>query len=66
MNKYDHFSKVYIHVIKNACGRKKSFNTKEEAYQKGQDSYECFWCHKYHRRSISRPKCKASGYFYAS
>lgn len=31
------------------CESKAVFETEEEAYQKGQKSYQCPYCHKWHR-----------------
>lgn len=54
MNKYIRFSKTHLVIKYNACGRKKAFDNKEDAYQKGQDSYECYYCGKWHRTSIKK------------
>lgn len=32
-----------------ACERKRAYDTKEDAFQKGQQSYLCRYCGKWHR-----------------
>lgn len=54
MNKYKQFSKVKVNSRYRACGRKQAYDNKEAAYQKGQDSYECPFCGKWHRKSITK------------
>jgi transposase-like protein len=51
MNKYKHLSKeIRNERIKiKGCIDKKQFDTEKEAYQKGQDSYKCKHCGKWHR-----------------
>ena len=67
MNKYKQFSKAHLQVKWNACWRKKAYNTKEDSIQKGQDSYECFYCNKWHRTSIKKGvRGKLKGYSFSS
>ena len=53
MNKYPQFSRASIaraEVIEyRMCGKKRAYDTPEEAYQKGQEAYKCPICGKYHR-----------------
>jgi hypothetical protein len=49
MNKYKQFSKAHIVRKYNMCGRKAAYEDKASAYQKGQDSYLCPHCEKWHR-----------------
>jgi hypothetical protein len=62
MNKYKQFSKAHLSIKYNMCGRKKAFDNKKDAYQKGQESYECICCGKWHRASVRKFKGKMSGY----
>ncbi len=51
MNKYKHLSdeaRKLRSKIK-MCLSKRSYETKEEAYQKGQEIYKCKHCGKWHR-----------------
>lgn len=66
MNKYASFSKQSQAERRRwrTCERKKAFNSPEEAAQKGQNVYQCPYCHKWHRSgafaqlvAIVRQKC---------
>jgi len=50
-DKYKHLKKKIRKNRKKekSCDSKKSFETKAEAYQKGQQTYKCKYCQKYHR-----------------
>lgn len=51
MNKYKHLSKKaqQLRSKMKMCLTKRSYETKEEAYQKGQRIYQCKHCGKWHR-----------------
>ena len=51
MNKYKNFSNKAKKERRKTkmCDRKVSYETPEEAYQKGQEYYLCPYCKKYHR-----------------
>ena len=66
MNKYEEHSKAHLVIQNNACGRKKSFDTKDEAYQKGQISYECWYCGKFHRASAKKKRGEMKKFSYLS
>jgi hypothetical protein len=38
-----------VEAKRKACNKKKAFNSFEEAYQKGQQTYKCPFCRKWHR-----------------
>ena len=62
-NKYKELSKAKDVILDNRCRNKVQYGTKEEAYQKGQDSYHCGTCHKWHRTSIIKgTKKKMKGF----
>lgn len=62
MNKYKEFSKVHLVIEYNACGKKKRFSSKKESYQKGQISYKCYYCGKWHRASVKKKIGKTKNY----
>jgi len=41
--------------LNTGCLNKHRYETEEEAYQKGQDTYPCVYCGGYHRTSIKKP-----------
>ncbi len=51
MNKYNHLAKEARKLRSKIkmCLSKKSYATKEEAWQKGQTIYQCRHCQKWHR-----------------
>jgi hypothetical protein len=51
MNKYKQFAKRAREVGHrySSCERKRVFDTREEAFQKGQEVYHCKYCGKWHR-----------------
>ncbi len=55
-NKYLEFSKVDDRILDNMCRNKAQYDTRELAYQKGQDCYQCIICHKWHRTTIIKGK----------
>jgi hypothetical protein len=68
-NKYDKQSKAAQRKARKAhgksvCEKKKSYETREEAHQKGQEVYKCKFCKKWHRSGslislLSKAKKKA-------
>lgn len=50
-NKYKHLNRKQREIEKRnkMCLNKRQFETKADAYQKGQESYKCKYCGKYHR-----------------
>ncbi len=62
MNKYARFSKVADWILDKKCRNKVSFDSKQEAYQKGQDTYQCEECGKWHRATVAKGR-KAKGFF---
>ena len=51
MNKYKSLSRrsQRMRIKKTMCTDKVAFETKESAYQKGQQCYQCKYCGKWHR-----------------
>lgn len=51
MNKYKEESKKAQAAARRlrACESKRAYDTEEEAYQKGQTTYRCRYCGKWHR-----------------
>jgi len=50
-NKYLEYSKLakQQRLKRRSCTAKRAFDTPEQAYQKGQQVYQCPFCGKYHR-----------------